>query len=116
MKSIRLHQSINDPQYISAKEGHKVDRNLSETLFIANLIRGYADHRSDSYHLFVHKLPKYEQIILLSYCISPGELEWAHENPTRLEMVLNEYETDMQSAIDSMIDDVYHSDMDEMHA
>lgn len=112
MKSLRLHQCINDTQYPVIKD----DQNMTERTFVANLIRENAKPSSSGYSLDVSDLELIDQKLLLSYCVAADTYEWACQNPIRLAEVIKEYETDMQRCIDDIIDDVYYEDMEEMGA
>lgn len=114
MMNITLHQVINDPQYFCAKEGTNMRRTVPENIFIRDLIRTNAKYSGDGCSLFVCDLDKQDKKLLLSYMVSAEDYEYALSSPSRLDAMLVEYAKDMQSAINALLDDVYHEDMEEM--
>lgn len=101
---------VNDDKYTVAK-----DRLMqSYNIFISDLIREHAKHESDGYVLYVDQLPLYDQKILLSYLISAQDYADALSSPSLTAEYIADYTDCMQYAINSLIDEVYHEDMEEM--
>src|SRR6185295_4010911 len=98
MRATTIHHILNDNQYQPAKDGQQ----MTERMFVSNLIREYAKPSTDGYSLHVSDLDPIDQKHLLSYCVSADTYEWACQNSIRLGCVIQEYAADMQSCIDEI--------------
>lgn len=98
---------------VAAKEGSSMVKKRIE-VFVDDLIREYADHKSDGYYLSVCDIPHEVLKVYLSVFVSPNDYEYYAEDPVRLNLAIKDYKHEMQYFINKRLDVVYYEDMDEL--
>lgn len=123
MKNFKISSAINNVQDILIKDDQKMQPrqrlecprlSRSDRNTISDLIRSNAKYSNGCYKLWVSDLSFDDQKLLLSCIKDPSDYEWACEDAHRLQTVIAESKPSMQLAINELIDDVWHEDMQEM--
>lgn len=81
--------------------------------FVEDLIRENKIVHPDGYSLSVSDLTHSDQKLFLSHIIDAFDYEWACENRTRLDAMIQDQKKYMQRLIDHMIDEIYWDDRKE---
>lgn len=113
MNSANIYQTCIIKQ--DAKVG-KVQKGLSLTQLLHNLIREHGQYHNGSYAVDVEKLPISDKRLLLSHFESSEWYEYACQSHLHTETLFSEHKEYIKGLIDQDCYDVYIEDMEEMRA
>lgn len=115
MNSTILRKFCNDYQFFSAAKdsSYPMQTNAFKNL-VHEIIRDNVEFSNEGYYLCAHKLSKIEKRQLLKHIISAEDFEYYDQEESLMDAAVADCERDLQAAIDSEIDQVWHEDMQEM--
>lgn len=102
--------------YVQDARTSKMQKGLSLTKLLHNLIREYGTYGRDSMEIDVNTFDLSDKRLILSHIEAIEEYEHALHSVTATEAIFNENEKIIQNIIDSECDEVYNEITDDMRS